>query len=148
MADLVRPLALDIANAVDAEYGGAEVTDDANLTELDLAIARTVLAGSAIARIREQTLRDAAEAIAHAGMVSGRNTAAAWLNDRAREAAPGADGLVVLSVQAYAALTRHDAAARAAGLREAEQIVMRRHLVETALDIAARAAELEAEAQA
>jgi hypothetical protein len=73
VADLVRMLALDIANAVDNEFGAAEVTADEHLTPLDLAIGKTVSAGSAIAAVKAATWREAAEFLERRGLFETRD---------------------------------------------------------------------------
>ena len=72
MADLVRMLALDFTNAVDGALGNAEVTADEHLVDFDLDIARTVLAGEAVARIKADAIREAANSVEVAGTEGGR----------------------------------------------------------------------------
>jgi hypothetical protein len=71
--DLARMLALDIANAVDSEYGAAEVTRDEDLTPLDLAIGATVHRGSAIAGVKAGVWREAATFLERRGLLETRD---------------------------------------------------------------------------
>jgi hypothetical protein len=71
--DLARMLALDIANAVDSEYGAAEVTPDEDLTPLDLAIGATVHRGSAIAGVKAGVWREAATFLERRGLLETRD---------------------------------------------------------------------------
>jgi hypothetical protein len=79
--DLVRILALDIANAVDNEYGAAEVTPDEDLTPLDLAIGATVYRGSAIAGVKAGVWREAATFLERRGLLETRDIFLARAHD-------------------------------------------------------------------
>jgi acyl-CoA reductase-like NAD-dependent aldehyde dehydrogenase len=83
MADLVRMLALDVTNAVDAVLGNAEVTADEDLVDFDLDVARTVFAGSAIAEVRASASADALRDVADELEEESRELAD-WLRSRAR----------------------------------------------------------------